>query len=198
MAKKTRTALVPLERITCSILVLRGQRVILDRELAAIYGVSTSRLNEAVKRNAERFPEDFMFRLTREEAELSRSQIAILKSGRGRNLKYLPHAFTEHGAIQAANVLRSRRAVAMGVCVVRAFVQLREVLASNKDLARKLVTLERSLVAFDFKTQRQFKEVYDAIRALTNPPNPKRRPIGFTADLDETARNPSTAPRQAE
>ena len=185
MTTSTRTALVPLERITCSILVLRGQRVILDRELAAIYGVTTKRLNEQIKRNAERFPEDFMFQLTREEAELSRSQFATLNSGRGRNIKYLPHAFTEHGAIQAANVLSSPRAVAMGVYVVRAFVQLREILASNKDLARKLASLERSLVALDLKTQRQFKEVYEAIRALANPPVPKRRGIGFTVDLEE-------------
>lgn len=185
MATSTRTTLVPLERITRTILVLRGRRVILDRELAAIYGVSTGRLNEAVKRNAERFPEDFMFQLTRDEAELSRSQIAILNSGRGRNLKYLPHAFTEHGAIQAANILSSPRAVAMGVYVVRAFVQLREILAADKDLARKLAALERSLVTLDLKTQRQFKEVYEAIRQLMNPPAPKRRPIGFTADLGE-------------
>jgi hypothetical protein len=177
--------LVPLERITRSILILRGQRVILDRELAAIYGVPTGRLNEAVKRNAERFPEDFMFQLTREEAELSRSQFAILNGGRGRNIKYLPHAFTEHGAIQATNILSSPRAIAMGVYVVRAFVQLREIVASNKDLARKLAALERSLVALDLKTQRQFQAVYEAIRTLTSTPATKRRGIGFTADLDE-------------
>ncbi len=178
-------ARVPVEHITRAILVLRGQRVILDRELATIYGVPTGRLNEAVKRNAERFPEDFMFRLTRAEAELSRSQIAILNSGRGLNIKYLPYAFTEHGAIQAANVLSSPRAVTMGIYVVRAFVQLRQILASNKDLARKLASLERSLVALDLKTQRRFKEVYEAIRALMNPPAPKRRGIGFTANLQE-------------
>src|SRR6185312_16015383 len=182
----TGTGLVPLERITRAILVLRGQRVILDRELATIYGVSTKRLNEQVKRNAERFPEDFMFQLTPEEAELSRSQIATLKGGRGQNIKYRPYAFTEHGAIQAANILSSPRAVAMGVYVVRAFVQLREILASNKDLARKLSALERSLIALDLKTQRQFKEVYEAIRALMDSPQPKRRGIGFTADLDST------------
>lgn len=187
MTKKSRTTLVPLERITCSILVLRGQRVILDADLAAIYGVQTRVLNQAVKRNIDRFPEDFMFRLTREETELSRSQSVILNLGRGQNIKYLPHAFTEHGAIQAANILSSPRAVAMGVYVVRAFVQLREVLASNKDLAQKLARLERSLVALDLKTQRQFKEVYDAIRELMNPPAPKRRPVGFTADVEDAS-----------
>jgi hypothetical protein len=185
MTASTRTALVPLERITCAILVLRGQRIILDRELAAIYGVTTKLLNEQVKRNTERFPEDFMFQLTAQEAELSRSHFATLNSGRGHNIKYLPYAFTEHGAIQASNILSSPRAVAMSVYVVRAFVQLREILASNKDLARKLASLERSLIALHLKTQRQFKEVYEAIRALANPPAPKRRGIGFTADLEE-------------
>src|SRR3990170_4390669 len=124
MTKSKETALVSIERISHSILLLRGHRVIIDRDLAAIYGVTTGRLNEAVKRNVKRFPEDFMFQLTREEAKRSRSQIAILKSGRGYNVKFLPHAFTEHGAIQAANVLNSPRAVTMGIHVVRAFVQL--------------------------------------------------------------------------
>lgn len=142
MTKKQTTAPVPVERIAQSILILRGYRVLLDRDLAAIYGVSTGRLNEAVKRNAARFPEDFMFQLTREEAEASRSQNAILNS-RGSNVKYLPFAFTEHGAIQAANVLRSERAIEMGIYVVRAFVQLRNLLASNKELAQQLKKLER-------------------------------------------------------
>ena len=119
-------ALTRVEDVTHAILVLRSQRVILDRELAAIYGVTTKRLNEQVKRNAERFPEDFMFQLTSEETELSRSQFATLKPGRGQNIKYRPYAFTEHGAIQAANVLSSPRAIEMGVFVVRAFVKLRE------------------------------------------------------------------------
>ncbi len=178
------TALTRTADITRAIFVLRGHRVILDRDLAAIYGVSTGRLNEAVKRNADRFPEDFMLRLTQAEHAALISQIAISKPGRGGRRK-LPWAFTEHGAIQAANVLNSPRAIAMGIYVVRAFVQLREVLASNKDLARKLAALERSLVALDLKTRSQFKEVYEAIRALMNPPPPKRRSIGFTADLGE-------------
>lgn len=146
---------VPTEQIARSILILRGQRVILDRELAAIYGVTTKRLNEQVKRNAERFPEDFMFRLTLEETELSRSQFATLKTGRGQNIKYRPYAFTEHGAIQAANILNSPRAVAMGVYVVRAFVRLRDLLASNTALARKLHELERKYQHHD-----------DAIKAI--------------------------------
>jgi hypothetical protein len=108
MTKNEDTALVPIEKIGSSILLLRGCRVILDRDLAAIYGVKTGRLNEAVKRNVDRFPGDFMFQLTREEVESLRSQIAILKTGRGSHVKFLPYAFTEHGAIQAANVLTHR------------------------------------------------------------------------------------------
>src|SRR5690242_13121668 len=133
------------EDISGLIRFLRGQRVILDRALAAIYGVETRTLNQAVKRNSDRFPEDFMFQLTREEAERSRSQSVILNARRGQNIKYLPYAFTEHGAIQAANILNSPRAVEMGIYVVRAFVKLREVLTSNRDLAQKLDQLERKL-----------------------------------------------------
>jgi ORF6N domain len=189
MAQPTGTTLVQLERITRSILVLRGQRVILDRELAAIYGVTTKRLNEQVKRNAERFPEDFMFQLTAAEAELSRSQIATLNGGRGHNIKYLPHAFTEHGAIQAANVLNSPRAVAMGVYVVRAFVHLRELLSSNRELARRFAQLETRLDKKLTEHDRAIGAILSAIRELMHPkaPVPKRRPIGFTADLEEKA-----------
>jgi hypothetical protein len=173
-------ALAPLEDITRSILILRGHRVILDADLAAIYSVSTGRLNEAVKRNAERFPEDFMFRLSATEHAALISQIATSKSGRGGRRK-LPWAFTEHGAIQAANVLNSTRAIAMGVYVVRAFVRLRELLASNTALARKLDELERKYKHHDDA----ITAILSAIRELTNPPPPKRRPIGFTADLTE-------------
>ena len=120
-----------------------------------------------------------MFQLTASELENLRSQFATSSWG-GR--RYRPFAFTEHGAIQAANVLNSPRAIAMGVYVVRAFVQLREIFASNKDLAGKLIALERSLLALDLKTQRQFKEVYEAIRALMDTLPPKRPGIGFTAD----------------
>lgn len=130
--------LVHLQNIASAILILRGQRIILDRELAALYGVSTKRLNEAVRRSAKRFPADFMFKLTPDEAERSRSQFATLKGGRGQNIKYLPHAFTEHGAIQAANVLNSPQAIEMGIHVVRTFIRLRELLASNKALADQL------------------------------------------------------------
>ena len=181
MVSSRSAALAPVEHIARSILLLRGQRIILDRDLAAIYGVTTKRLNEQVKRNADRFPEDFVFQLTLEEAELSRSQFATLKAGRGQNIKYRPYAFTEHGAIQAANVLNSPRAIAMGVYVVRAFVRLRGLLASNAALARKLDELERKYQHHDDA----IKAILSAIRELMNPPEPKRRPIGFTADLEQ-------------
>jgi len=181
VTKTKRISPEPVEHITRSILILRGQRVILDRELAAIYGATTKRLNEQVKRNRDRFPEDFMFQLGAEEAERSRSQIATLNSGRGQNIKYRPYAFTEHGAIQVANVLNSPRAIAMGVYVVRAFVHLRNLLASNKALAQKLNDLEHKLRNHD----EAIAAILSAIRELMNPPPPKRRGIGFTADIHE-------------
>ncbi|HMI75259.1 MAG TPA: ORF6N domain-containing protein [Steroidobacteraceae bacterium] len=169
------------EQISRSILILRGQRVILDAELAALYGVATKVLNQAVKRNAERFPEDFMFRLTRTETEaLNRSQF-VTGSQKHRDPRFPPLAFTEHGAIMAATVLNSPRAVEMNVYVVRAFVRLRELLASNTVLARKLNELEGKLKNHD----EAIVAILSAIRELMNPPPPKRRGIGFTANLDE-------------
>ena len=177
---KPKTSVSALD-ITRSIVTLRGQRVILDSELAAIYGVPTKALNQAVKRNSDRSPEDFRFQLTSAEAAASRSQSVTLKPGRGSNIKFLPYAFTEHGAIQAANVLNSPRAIAMGVFVVRAFVRLRELLTSNTALARKLDELERKYQHHD----EAITAILSAIRELTNPSVPKRRGIGFTADLSE-------------
>jgi hypothetical protein len=159
----------------------RGQRVILDSDLAVIYGVTTGRLNEAVKRNAERFPEDLMFRLSRTETEaLNRSQI-VTGHQKHRDPRFPPYAFTEHGAIMAATILSSPRAVEMSLYVVRAFVRLRDLLASNTALARKLDELERKYQHHDDA----IKAILSAIRELMNPPQPKRRPIGFTADLSE-------------
>jgi hypothetical protein len=165
-----------------------GQRVILDAELAALYGVTTKRLNEQVKRNAARFPADFLFRLDPTEVEaLNRSQFAT-GSQNHRYPRFQTFAFTEHGAIMAATVLNSPRAVEMSLYVVRAFVRLREVLASNAELARKLNDLERKLKGHD----EAITAILSAIRELMNPPAPKRRGIGFTADLgrpDETSPN---------
>jgi ORF6N domain len=168
-------------RIAQRILVFRGQRVLLDADLASLYGVSTKRLNEQIRRNHARFPEDFAFYLNINEVSLLKSQIATSSWGGKRKP---PLAFTEHGAIMAATVLHSRRAVEMSVYVVRAFVKLREVLASNFELARKLATLEKSIATLDAKTRKQFKEVYRAIQALMTPVVPRSRPIGFTADIE--------------
>jgi len=162
------------------IFVLRGQRVLLDVDLAMLYGVETRRLNEQVRRNRHRFPSDFVFEINQIERANLMSQFATSSWGGHRKP---PVAFTEHGAIMAATVLNSPRAVEMSVYVVRAFVKLREVLASNTDLARKLEALEKSMTALDAGTRKQFEEVYRAIRALMAPTAPKSRPIGFTADL---------------
>jgi hypothetical protein len=179
-------ATLPVTDITHAILVLRRQRVILDRDLATLYGVTTKRLNEAVKRNAARFPEDFMFRLSPAETAGLRSQFATSKpstrDGRG-GVRYQPFAFTEHGAIQAANVLNSPRAVEMGVHVVRAFVQLRELLASNRELARRLDQLEARLQKKLATHDDAIAAMLSAIRELMQPPPAKRRGIGFTADI---------------
>jgi urease gamma subunit len=154
--------------VSQKIRLVRGQRVLLDADLAALYGVTTARLNQQVRRNVERFPADFMFRLTLEEQERLMLQFATSKTGRGGRRK-LALAFTEHGAIMAATVLNSPRAVQMSLYVVRAFVKLREVLASHTELARKLEALERSVAALDTSTRRQFEEVYAAILALMGP-----------------------------
>lgn len=171
------SSLIPIEQIQSRILVLRGVRVLLDADLAGLYGVPTKRLNEQVKRNARRFPEDFVFRLTKEEAEAvlrSRSQIATLK--RGQNIKYLPFAFTEHGAIQAANVVSTPAAEEMGVMVVRAFVRLRMLLVNHKALSAKLAELDQRVGAHDD----QISAIVEAIRRLTAPEGPRhRRRIGF-------------------
>ncbi len=136
MAKGSQSvAKVNVGSIVNLILVLRGQKVMLDSDLARLYGVSTGRLNEQVKRNADRFPQDFMFQLTRAEVESLRSQIAILEPGRGKHRKYLPYAFTEHGALMLASVLNSPIAVEASIFVVRAFIRLREVIATHKVLA---------------------------------------------------------------
>ena len=154
------------------IFVQRGQKVILDSDLAELYGVTVKRLNEQVKRNQERFPQDFMFQLSAEEQQSLRSHNATSKRG-GR--RYLPYAFTEHGAIMAATVLNSARAVEMSVFVVRAFVRLREVLAANQELAGKIDELERRLDTHDASIQ----ELIEAIRELMEPPAATGRPIGF-------------------
>jgi hypothetical protein len=153
------------------ILLLRGERVMLDEDLAALYGVETKLLTRAVRRNAERFPSDFMFQLTADEHAALRIQFGTSNAGRGGR-RYRPYAFTEQGVAMLSSVLRSKRAVVVNVEIMRAFVRLRAMLAGHEDLARKLAALER-------KYDSQFKVVFDAIRDLMAPPRKPRRPIGF-------------------
>jgi phage regulator Rha-like protein len=159
---------------------IRGCRVILAADLAALYGVQTKALNQAFKRNSDRFPEDFVFRLTRDEADAafrSRSQTVTLK--RGSNIKYLPYAFTEHGALMAANVLNSPRAVQMSVFVVRAFIKMRETLAGNKALMEKLAVLEKKLTSRLDIHEKAIVHVLGEIKRLMAGPEQPKRKIGF-------------------
>lgn len=164
----------PVFHVESRILFIRHQRIILDTDLAELYGVPVKRLNEQVRRNQGRFPADFMFRLTAKEYEILRSQIATSSEGHGGR-RYLPFAFTEHGAIMAANVLNSERAVQMSVFVVRAFVRLREMLAANRQLAVKIHELEGRLDTHDDTIQ----DLIEAIKELMTPPQSPRRRIGF-------------------
>jgi len=165
-------SLIPVDRIEKAILLIRGQKVMLDADLAVLCGVETRVLVQAVKRNIERFPEDFMLQLSKEEVDFLRSQIVTLKKGRGQHSKYLPYAFTEQGVAMLSSVLRSRRAIQVNIEIMRAFIRLRQMLASHVELARKLDALEK-------KYDAQFKQVFEAIRQLMAPPESKRRPIGF-------------------
>ena len=167
-------SLIPIERIERMILLIRGQKVMLDSDLAELYGVTTKRLNEQVRRNLSRFPEDFVFQLTESESDLLRSQIATSKTGRGGR-RYLPYVFTEQGVAMLSSVLNSERAIKVNIEIMRAFVRLRQILASNKELAKKLNELEK-------KYDAQFKIVFDVIRELMRTPEAKKRPIGFIVE----------------
>jgi len=164
--------IVSVTDIVSRIFFIRGQKVMLDADLAELYGVETSNLNKAVKRNPDRFPEDFMYQLTKEEADSLRFQIGMSKaSGRGGR-RYLPHAFTEQGVAMLSSVLNSKRAVQVNIAIMRAFVKLRETIASHKVLARRLDELEKQY-------DQQFRIVFDTIRELMAPPAKSRRKIGF-------------------
>lgn len=171
---------LPDELIEDTILLIRGKRVILDHDLAKLYGVTTRVLNQAVKRNLDRFPEDFMFQLTKAETEEwqrlkpLRSQIVILNKTRGTNIKYQPYAFTEHGILMLSSVLKSPRAVQVNIQIMRTFVRLRQMFVSNETLIERLDELEES---YDVK----FSIVFRAIRQLMNPRAVNRKPIGFSA-----------------
>lgn len=168
-------ATVQPEQIEQAILLIRGQRVMLDRDLAALYGVTTGNLNKAVQRNADRFPADFMFQLTGDEAEALRFQFGSLKQG--QHFKYLPYVFTQEGVAMLSSVLHSPRAVLVNIAIMRVFVRFRETLALHKDLAAKLAQLERKIEGHDAS----IRTLFDAIRHLMTPPEQPRREIGFHA-----------------
>ncbi len=168
---------VPVEMIERRIYLIRGHKVILDRDLAELYQVKAIALRQQVKRNHDRFPDDFMIQLTQEEADALVSQ-NVIPSRRSLG-GYLPYAFTEQGVAMLSTVLKSKRAIHVNIAIMRAFVRLREILATHKDLARKLKELEK-------KYDTQFRVVFDAIRKLMAPPEPRRRrPIGFIAPPPE-------------
>ncbi len=176
-------SLVPAERIERSILVIRGQKVIMDADLARLYGAETGVLNRAVKRNHERFPKDFMFQLSEKEYAILKCQSGISSYWGGR--RGLPYAFTEHGAVMAATVLNTPRAIEISVYVVRAFIKLREILATHKELAQKLNELERRLDTHDDAIQK----ILAALRELMKPPAEKSKEIGFRVKSGSPARS---------
>ncbi len=166
----SKQSFIPVDRIEKAILLIRKQKVMLDADLAGLYGVETRVLIQAVKRNFDRFPEDFMFQLSSEEFAVLRSQSVTSSDWGGR--RYPPYAFSEQGVAMLSSVLRSPRAIQVNIEIMRAFIRLRQMLASHAELARKLDALEK-------KYDAQFREVFEAIRQLMAPPEPKRRPIGF-------------------
>jgi ORF6N domain-containing protein len=180
-AKETKvmsTTALAVEALASRILFVRGVRVMLDADLAALYGVETRVLVQAVKRNLARFPEDFMFQLTSQEFADLRSQTVISSAGHGGR-RTAPYAFSEHGALMAATILNSAHAVEVSVYVVRAFVQLRDLLASNRELAKRFTELERRLERKLSTHDQAIASILNAIRQLMTPPDPPKRPIGF-------------------
>jgi hypothetical protein len=189
MAKRKSTNLIPTARIDRAILLLRGHKVLLDSDLAELYEVEVKQLNQAVKRNLDRFPADFMFQLTPEEFESLRSQFVTLEKGRGGYRKYRPFAFTEQGVAMLSGVLNSPRAVSVNIEIMRAFVRLREILSSHAELSRRLDELEK-------KYDGHFQVVFDAIRQLMAPPAaPPKGRIGFQASQSNRAADRDGEPK---
>lgn len=172
---KPQPVLLP-ERVASRIYLIRGEKVMLDSDLAELYAVPTKVLNQAVRRNRDRFPEDFMFQLASSEVEILRSQIVTLKAtGRGKHSKYLPNVFTEHGVAMLSSVLRSRKAIQVNITIIRTFVKIRQILASNRDLARKVQDHDR-----------QIATLFDTVeKLLALPAPPKKNPIGYIKSRDD-------------
>jgi len=180
-------AIEKVDAIRSLIYVIRGQNVILDSDLAELYDVETATLIRGMKRNGERFPDDFAFQLTPEEWENLRCQIGISSDGHGGR-RYAPYAFTEQGVAMLSGVLRSKRAIAVNVAIMRAFVAMRRELAAHAELAHKLDELERTVKELGTSTEETFEIVFTALRELLSPPEPPRKPIGFTAKLGKKDR----------
>ena len=176
---------VSCESIAASIQLLRGQKVLLDSALAELYGVAPKVLLQAVRRNSKRFPADFMFELTESEWRSLRSQFVTLETGRGQHRKYKPKAFTEQGVAMLSSVLRSDRAIAVNIQIMRAFVRMRELIDSNRELSSRLDELEMRLESRLDANDEAIAAILSAIRSLMSPP--RSRPIGFTADLGDAA-----------
>ena len=181
---------VPVARIQKSIFLIRGQKVLLDMDLAEFYRVETRSLIQALKRNIERFPSDFVFQLDQDEFDSLRSQIVISKGKGGR--RYLPYAFTEQGVAMLSSVLRSKRAIQVNVAIMRTFVKLREILLTHKELAHQLMDLERRLEDHD----EQIQTIFEAIRQLMTPPAKPRKKIGFEVKEKQAAYGPRGAKRK--
>ena len=184
--RKGKAGLVDTGDIAARIRWARGQRVLLDSDLAALYGVTTKAFNQAVRRNIDRFPADFLLQLTDDEAGSLRSQIVTLKTGRGQHRKYPPLAFTEHGCLMLSNVLRSARATEVSVLIVRAFVQLRGAMAASRELAERVDALSATLQRQGRKLathEHAILKLLAEIRRLTQFPESPSKPIGFTADI---------------
>ena len=173
-------SLVPVELIEKKIYLIRGHKVMLDSDLAELYGVATKVLLQAVKRNLKRFPSDFMFQLNYQDVAALRSQIVTLKKGRGQHRKYPPYAFTENGVAMLSSVLNSERAIGVNIQIMRTFTRLREMILTHKELAHKLAQLERKIEKHD----EEIKLIFDAIRELMRPPETKKRKIGFQREKE--------------
>jgi len=185
------------------ILLLRNQRIMLDSELAALYGVETKVLVQAIKRNIERFPADFMFQLDADEWKSLRSQFVTSNVGRGGR-RYAPYAFTEQGVAMLSSVLNSSRAIAINIEIMRAFVQVRAMATTHQDLAKRLAELELKTEGLELShdalsrnTRNQLKQVFDALRELMTPPEPPKRPIGFITPEDKPGKPSSTKAKAA-
>lgn len=175
--------MIPVEGVKGKIYLIRGQKVLLDADLAEMYGVETANLNKAVKRNIGRFPQDFMFQLTAEEAGSLRFQIGISKPQSRGGRRYLPYVFTEQGVAMLSSVLKSERAVQVNIAIMRAFVQMRELAASNRELGRRLDELEKRLAGHD----RQFIAVFETIRKMVQPEAEEQKSIGFKVEEEDAA-----------